>query len=126
MLRRIALVTVGALAAATVIVAAQGRGQQQMPQTPGGQQQAQQQRQQTQQQQLQMAQMQQMTQRMDQVATHLMLQDRTLAEDRDMQRDMDRLRERLNTVTGGLQDMATTMEQMHERIPARTAATEGR
>jgi hypothetical protein len=53
---------------------------------------------------------------------HTMLQDRTLNQDRDMQRDMDRLRDRLNAVTGGLEDMAEAMEQMHKRLETRSRA----
>jgi hypothetical protein len=35
---------------------------------------------------------------------------------------MDRLRERLNSVGDGLQDMATTLEQMNKRVQARTGS----
>jgi hypothetical protein len=42
-----------------------------------------------------------------------------------MQRDMDRLRDRLNTVTDGLQDMVTTMEQMQQRVHARASGGTG-
>lgn len=52
---------------------------------------------------------------------HQLLQDRTMTQDRDMARDMDRIRDRLQTVTDGLQDMVTTMEQMQKRLHARTA-----
>ena len=48
-----------------------------------------------------------------------MVQDRDMAQDRDMQRDMDRLRVRLNDVTSGLEEMVTTMEQMHTRLQSR-------
>jgi hypothetical protein len=50
---------------------------------------------------------------------NLMLQDKTMSQDRDMVRDMDRLRDRLNVVTDGLQEMVTTMEQMHKRVQSR-------
>jgi len=50
---------------------------------------------------------------------HLMMQDPAMNRDQDMQRDMDRLREHLNAVTGGLQEMVTTMEQMQKRMQAR-------
>ena len=46
----------------------------------------------------------------------VMLRDQTMAQDRDMVRDMDRLQERLHTVTDGLQEMVTTMEQMQKRL----------
>jgi hypothetical protein len=50
---------------------------------------------------------------------HLMMQDPAMNRDQDMQRDMDRLREHLNAVTGGLQEMVGTMEQMQKRMQAR-------
>jgi len=61
---------------------------------------------------------------MDQI--RLMLQDRDMTQDRDMQRDMDRLRDRLHTVTGGLEDMVQTMEQMNTRLQTRAGKGGGR
>jgi len=52
---------------------------------------------------------------------HQMLQDPAMARDRDMQRDMDRLRDRLHVVTDGLEEMATTLDQMHTRLRDRVS-----
>jgi hypothetical protein len=57
---------------------------------------------------------------------HQMRQDRTLIQDADMQRDMDRLRLRLTDVTSGLEEMVTTMEQIHARLLGRAGIRGGK
>jgi hypothetical protein len=57
---------------------------------------------------------------------HQMRQDQTMLRDADMQRDMDRLHLRLTDVTGGLEDLVATMEQMHARLRSRAGIGGGK
>jgi hypothetical protein len=50
---------------------------------------------------------------------HQMLQDPALAQDRDMQRDMDRLREHVGTMTTSMEQILNTMDQVEQRLRTR-------
>ena len=53
----------------------------------------------------------------------LLLQDRAMLRDRNMDQDMTRLRERLRTMTGTLEESVQAMERLQERIEnAQTAS----
>jgi hypothetical protein len=74
---------------------------------------------------MQMLQMQRLGEHMNGVATQLknateqcqlMLQDREMLRDRNMDQDMTRLRERLQTMTGDLEESVQAMERLQERI----------
>lgn len=49
-----------------------------------------------------------------------MLADPAMAGDAEMIRDMERLRRHLHSVTGGLDEMVGTLEQMNKRLQARS------
>jgi methyl-accepting chemotaxis protein len=51
-----------------------------------------------------------------------MLQDETVTRDRDMQRDMDRMRQHFDSVSKNLEETVTTMERIQDRLQASASA----
>jgi hypothetical protein len=51
-----------------------------------------------------------------------MLQDETITRDRDMQRDMDRMRQQFDSVSKNLEETLTPMERIHDRIQVSASA----
>jgi methyl-accepting chemotaxis protein len=51
-----------------------------------------------------------------------MLQDETVTRDRDMQRDMDRMRQHFDSVSKNLEETVTTMERIRNRLETSASA----